>query len=316
MMKMFQNNSFKIFLLKIAAFFAVVFLLDFMIGNLLKKFYFRQESGYDFLTTHSIENVKADIVIFGSSRAVNLFNPNVFEREMKMTCYNAGRVGEPIFYHYAVLKSVLKRYKPKMILLSFDAGNFSIKQDAYDKLAVLLPYYKTHPELRSIVELKGPHEKVKLMSNMYPYNSLLLSIITGNSDFGKNKYSSLNGFFPIKKTFAGPLPTFDYSIEKALDTIKINNYRSFIKDCINSNIQVAIVCPPYMINSIGTDASIIEGKKIAQEYNINFLDYARDTFFTKRMTFFADFRHLNEKGVEVFSQRVIENIQALNNSKN
>ena len=316
MKKIFKNNSFKIFLLKVAAFFVVVFLLDFMIGNLLKKFYFRQESGYDFLTTHSLENAKADIVIFGSSRAVNLFNPIIFEKEMKMTCYNAGRIGEPIFYHYAVLKSVLKRYKPKMILLSFDAGNFSINQDAYDKLAVLLPYYKTHPELRSIVELKGSHEKVKLMSNMYPYNSLLLSMISGNSAYSKNKYISSNGFFPIKKTFAGPLPTFNYSIEKALDSIKINTYRSFIKDCINSNIQLFIVCPPYMINSIGTDASIIQGKKVAEEYSISFLDYSRDTFFTKRMTFFADFRHLNEKGVEVFSQRVIENIKALNNSKN
>ena len=315
-MKIFKNNSFKIFLLKIAAFFAVVFLLDFMIGNLLKKFYFRQESGYDFLTTHSLENAKADIVIFGSSRAVNLFDPNVFEKEMKMTCYNAGRVGEPIFYHYAVLKSVLQRYKPKMIVLSFDAGNFSIKQEAYDRLAVLMPYYNTHPELRSIAELKGPHEKVKLVSNMYPYNSLLLSMITGNSSYGKKRYNSPNGFFPIKRTFAGPLPTFNYSTEKELDSIKINTYRDFIKDCISSNIQLVIVCPPYMINSIGTDASIIEGKKVAQEYNISFLDYTKDTFFTKRMALFADFRHLNEKGVEIFSNRVIENIKAVNHSPN
>jgi hypothetical protein len=315
-MKMFQNNSFKIFLLKIAAFLAVVFLLDFMIGNLLKKYYFKQESGYDFLTTHSLENAKADIVIFGSSRAVNLFNPNIFEKETGMTCYNAGRVGEPIFYHYAVLKSFLKRYKPKMILLSFDAGNFSIKQDAYDKLAVLLPYYNNHPELRSIAELKGPHEKVKLVSNIYPYNSLLLSMITGNSAYGKKKYNNPNGFFPLKRTFNGPLQTFDYSAEKELDSVKINTYRSFIMDCIASNIQLVIVCPPYMINSIGTDASIIEGKKVAQEYNIKFLDYSRDTFFTKRMALFADFRHLNEKGVELFSNKVIENIRAINHSAN
>jgi len=313
---MVKNNSFKIFLLKIAAFLAVVFLLDLIIGSLLKNFYFRQKSGYDYLTTHSLENAKADILIFGSSRAVNLFNPNVFEKEMEMTCYNAGRVGEPIFYHYAVLNSVLKRYKPKIIVLSFDAGNFSIKQDAYDKLAVLLPYYKTHTELRSIAELKGPHEKVKLVSNIYPYNSLLLSMITGNSAYGKKKYTNPNGFFPLKKTFAGPLPTFDYSTEKELDSIKINTYTSFIKDCSNSNIQLVIVCPPYMINSVGTDTSIIEGKRIAQEYNINFLDYSRDTFFTKRIELFADFRHLNEKGVEIFSNRVIENIRAVSHSAN
>lgn len=309
---MFKNNSLKTFLLKLSAFFAVLFLFDFCIGNLLKRFYFRQQSGYDFSTAYSIEKVKTDIVIFGSSRATNILNPVIFEKEMKMTCYNAGRVGEPVFYHYAVLKSVLKRYKPKIVLLSFDAGNFSIKQDAYDRLAVLLPYYDNHPELRSVIELKGPHEKVKMVSNLYPYNSLLLSMITGNSAYGKRKYNDSNGFFPIEKTFSGPLPTFYYSKEKELDSIKVNTYRSFIQDCIKANVQLFILCPPYMINPIGTDLSIIKGKELARKYNINFLDYSRDTFFTKRMELFADYRHLNETGVKLFSNKVIDSIKAIN----
>ena len=313
---MFKNNSLKNFLLKLLAFFAVIFLLDFSIGSVLKFFYFRQESGYDFSTTYSIEKTKADIVIFGSSRARNIFNTSIFGKEMGMTCYNAGRVGEPVFYHYAILKSILKRYTPKIVLLSFDAGNFSIKQDAYDRLAVLLPYYDNHPELRSLIEMKGPHEKVKLVSNLYPYNSLLLSMITGNSAYGKRKYNDSNGFKSLRRNFFGALPTFDYSIEKELDSIKVNTYRAFILDCIRANVQLFIVCPPYMINSIGNDLSIIEGKKLAQEFHINFLDYSRDTFFTKRMELFADYRHLNEKGVELFSNKVIENIKAVNYSAN
>ena len=233
MMKQFKHNSVKIFILKLSAFFAVVILLDVVIGNLLKRFYLNQRSGYDFSTAYAIKKTKADMVIFGSSRAVNLFNPKIFEKETKMTCYNAGRIGEPIFYHYAVLKSILKRYKPKIILLSFDAGNFSIKQDAYDKLAVLLPYYHNHPEIRPVVNLKGPHEKVKLFSNIYPYNSLLLSMITGNSAYGKRKYNDSSGFFPIKKIFSGPVPVVDYTNEKLLDSTKIDAYRSFIFEFIN-----------------------------------------------------------------------------------
>ena len=58
------NNSFKTFLLKLLAFFAVVFVVDFAIGHLLKKFYFKQQAGYDFLTTWSMEKTNADILIF------------------------------------------------------------------------------------------------------------------------------------------------------------------------------------------------------------------------------------------------------------
>jgi len=308
MIKTLRNNSFIIFLLKLAAFFTVVFLIDFVVGNVLKKYYFSQHAGYDFQTTYSIEKTNADVLVFGSSRAVNIFNTGIFEQRLNLSCFNAGRYGQPIFYHYAILKCDLKRYTPKIVILSFDAGYFSKGQAAYDRLAVLLPYYKGHPEIRSIVLLKGPFEKIKLCSKIYPYNSLLLPIITGNSAYGNSKYSHTNGFIPMKKTFSGPLQTIDYSKEQELDSIKINTYRSFIRDCIKSNTRLYIVCPPYLINSIGTDLSLNTGKKIAQEYGINFLDYSRDGFFSKKPELFADYRHLNERGVEVFSNMVAARI--------
>jgi hypothetical protein len=310
MKKKIAGNSFRTFLLKMAACLAIVFLVDSAIGYVLKKFYFKQESGYDYLTTFSMERTKADILVFGSSRAVNIFNTTILTDKFGLSCYNAGRYGEPVFYHYAVLKSVLKRYTPKMILLSFDAGNFSKGADAYDKLSVLLPYYKGHPEIHAIVELKSHYEKLKLLSNIYPYNSLLLPIISGNSTYSKLKYPTINGFIPIKRIFAGPLQTFDYSKEQELDSLKINTYKSFIQDCIDLNIPLYIVCPPYMIHAIGTDHSITAAKEIAKQYNINFFDYSRDSTFTNKLELFADFRHLNETGVEVFSNEVIEKIKS------
>lgn len=142
MREAFKNDFFKSFILKLLAFVTVIFLLDIIIGHLLKKFYYKQKSGYDYLTTYSIEKTKADLLIFGSSSAVNIYNTEIFKNKTGLSCFNAGRHGQSLFYHYAVLKSVLKRYRPKIIVLSFDAGNFSRNQAAYDRLAVLLPYYK------------------------------------------------------------------------------------------------------------------------------------------------------------------------------
>ena len=308
MIKSVNTNTLKSFFLKLLVFITIVFIADRLLGAMLKKIYFRQEAGYDYLTTYAIEKTTAELLIFGSSRAANIFNTGIFETQMGLSCFNAGRYGEPVFYHYAVLKSVLKRYKPKMILLSFDAGNFSNNQESYDRMAVLLPYYNEHPEIREIVALKGRFEKMKLLSSIYPYNSLLLPMISGNTESSKIKYSHLNGYIPNKKIFIGELQTIDYSKKTALDSIKIAAFKAFIQDCKNAKIPLYIICPPYLINSIGIDASIIEAKRIAAKNQISFLDYSRDTFFSNRPRLFEDYRHLNETGVDFFCNMIIKRI--------
>ena len=311
MKKDLANKTYKIFLSKLSAFLVVISLLDFGIGYVLKKYYFKQQAGYDYQATYAIDTTKANILIMGSSRAANLFNPDIFESRFNISCFNTGRYGYPIFYHYALLKAIEKRHKPKMVILSFDAGNFSINQEAYDRLSSLLPYYSSHPEIRPVVDLKGPYEKLKMVSFIYPYNSLLLPIISGNTSYSKKKYATIKGYIPLKENITLPLMKFDYTLEKKLDTVKINIYRAFIKECIDSNIKLFIVCPPYMVDAIGVDNSIIEAKKIAQQYAINFFDYSRDAFYANKPELFADYRHLNENGVGLFSNNVIEKINGV-----
>jgi hypothetical protein len=306
----FNDSSLKKFGLKLAAFFLVIIIADKMIGFVLKKYYYNQVAGYDYETTFAIDKTVEETIIVGSSRAANLFNPDIFEKSLNISCYNAGRYGYPIFYHYAILKVILKRYSPKLVVLSFDAGNFSINNESYDRIATLLPYYKTHPELKDIIELKGPYENIKMLSSIYPYNSLLLPIISGSTEYSKKKYANIKGYIPVNEVIKkGPLMKFDYSKEKDLDTVKINIYKAFIQRCIDSNIKLYIVCPPYLINAIGVDRSISEAKEIAQKNGIKFLDYSRDTFYTHKPDLFYDYRHLNATGVEIFSNDVIKKMK-------
>ena len=304
-----MNKPLAKFFMKLFACLTLLFILDRGIGHLLKKYYFTQKAGYDYQATYAIDSTKADIVILGSSRAANIFDPTVFEKQLNLSCFNTGRYGYPIFYHYALLKAITKRHVPKIVVLSFDAGNFSVNQEAYDRLSSLLPYYKNHPEIRPIVDLKRPYINLKMLSAIYPFNSLLLPIVSGNTAYSKIKYTTIKGYIPLQEVINGPLRKFDYTVEKKLDTVKINIYKSFIKDCIDSNIKLFVVCPPYLINAIGIDHSIIEAKTIAKQFNIDFLDYSRDTFYTNKPTLFADYRHLNEKGVLLFSNNVIEKIK-------
>ena len=73
------------------------------------------------------------------------------------------------------------------------------KQDSYDKLSALLPYYKNHSEIRKIVDLKSNLEKFKMLSHIYPFNSTLSYIILGNTNYNQKRRNEINGYVPFIK---------------------------------------------------------------------------------------------------------------------
>lgn len=316
MIKAFKNIStkrgYQYLLLKLAAFFIIAFVFDFIIGSLFNYLYFKQTSGWEYRTKYSIEDTKADILIFGASRAQQQYNPVFFEERLNQTCYNVGRDGEPIFYYYAVLKGVLNRYTPKMIILDIENGVFQESQSSYDRIAVLLPYYKNHPGMRSIIELRSPYEKFKLQSRIYPYNSLLFKIAIGNTEFNKKRNEDIKGYVPLTRALDEPIRTVDFSKKYDIDSNKVNFYKSFINDCNKANVKLYIVCSPYFIHSIGSDSSMVLAKEIAGENNIDFFDFSKDELFLNNSRLFDDTVHVNVAGSKIFSNKLIDTIISKN----
>ena len=303
-----KKNPYSFFFLKLIIFFVIIFVLDYSIGSILRYFYFKQESGLQYRTTYSIEKTTADLLIFGSSRANHHYDPNVFEKRLNLPYYNVGRDGNFILYHSAVLKGVLARYTPKIVILDIIGGEFQKNQDSYDRLSSLLPYYKSHPEMRSIIELKSRFEKVKMLSFIYPYNSSMFTIAVGNTEFNKKRRGDIQGYLPLTKVWNGTIQIDSSSTNYEIDSIKVKAYETFIKNCIQSKVKLYIVCSPYFIKKNHSDYSVKLGQEIAKRNNIKFFDYSGDTTFTNNSTLFADIAHLNEKGATVLSNILIDNI--------
>jgi len=303
-----QNKTkFKSYLLKVTAFLITIIAVDLLMGTLLKRLYYSQKYGDDYNTVFAIEKATPQMLILGSSRAVNIFDPCVFKDELNTKTFNAGRAGQSIFYHYAILKAAMKRYTPEIVVLSVDRKDFSVDKTDYDKMSELLPFYQTHPEIRQILNLKSPFEKLKLLSSIYPYNSLLFPIIRGYL-FDKSK-ANYNGYKPLGKTIASPFLQINYDLYATLDPVKINIYKALIADCKKAGIKLFIVCPPYMVQSTGEDKSIVSAKNIAAEYNVPFFDNSKSADYTTRKEYFADFRHLNESGAFIFSRDIAYKIK-------
>ena len=303
-----KKNLIGYILLNTMLFIGIVFLLDWAIGGLLRKYYFTQDSGLMYRTTYALETTDADILVFGSSRANHHYSPAVFENRFNESFYNAGRDGNFLFYHYAILQGVLKRYTPKKVILDFMGGEFKVDQSNYDRLSALLPYYKTHPEIRPIIELKGPYENVKLLSKIYPFNSSLLSIAVGNAEFNKSRTADTKGYIISNDVCVNPEKKILNEGRYQLDTTKIRIFEDFIRDCRERKVELYIVSSPYFVTYDSTDYSIQVGKEIAAKYRVPFFDFSMDPFFQSHPELFADIIHLNNNGATIFSNRVSDSM--------
>ena len=298
----------KKFILHLLLALILIALLDFVIGSTLKYLYFKQDSGFQYRTTHSLDYATEEVMIFGSSRANHHYDPEVFESKLNMSCYNTGRDGTYFFYQTALLKTMLKRHRPKVIIYDF-YGSFEYSQSDYDRLSSFLPYYEEHEEIQEVLELKGPYEKFKTLSKIYPYNSLLLNIIKGNMEFDKEKSKDFKGYVPLPNIWNNTLEPLKTASEYKFDQNKLKAFQDFIHLCKKNNIELYVMVSP-VFYKYKFDYSIATCEKICSEQNIPFYDFTKNDAFLRKPEWYADLLHLNQIGAEKFSGLVADSLKA------
>ena len=226
-----------------------------------------------------------------------------------MSFYNTGRDASSIFYQYSILHIVLERYSPKIAILDFNRGEFEKDQSSYDKISFLLPYYKNHPEIRSIILLKSPYEKYKLLSKTYPFNSVIFTSAIRNVNLNKNKKrdnDAESGYVPIKRVWGKGIAYINAPVSHELDSNKINLFKDFIRACATSGVKLYVVISPSLIEYKFEDPSINLAKDIANNFDVPFYNFSK--LFMNCPEQFADNLHLNDSGAQAFSSQVIDKI--------
>jgi hypothetical protein len=277
----------------------MLFLLDFLTGSALNHYYFKQKYGEYAILTRTIENpshMQADVMIFGSSRAKRHYNPAVISEVLGKTCYNAGLDAQSILFHKAIFDIVEEKYNPEIVILEVHDADLDLNGTSYDPLSVLLPYVQFYPELWNTLQLKSPFEKIKYLSKIYPYNSLLDKIVKGNTiphEF------DLNGFVPFYFPTDKPMGKRFYR-ETVLDTNKTKAFDAFIDACKEKNIQLFVLYSPEYVKVLNNSSSISYIIKKCKESGIEYLSYQNSEAFLSG-AFFRESLHLNNIGADKFS---------------
>lgn len=287
-------------ILKIVLFLVLVVSIDIALGHLLEYLYFKQKKGKSYRITNVLENVKSDILIFGSSRAAQHYDPDIIEKMTGLSTFNVGLDAQSIIYHKAILDVILTRYHPKVIVLELvEEMDFSFGTIQYDRLSVLLPYVKKYSSIKNIVQQRSYFEKIKLFSKSYPYNSLLLRIIEGNIGF-TNIDKSNNGFLPKSGSWNLPIKAF-IQAEINYDEGKVRFFYDFVNVCKEKNIPLFVVISPKYEKCEGCFSF---SQKICDSIKVNLHNYSSDSLFLSNNKYFKNPSHLNSEGAKVYSELI------------
>lgn len=275
---------------------------DRLIGYGLKWMYDNQKDEEYFYASEAMERQQCDIVILGSSRARNHYNPKILSDSLGLSCYNAGRSGYFLMYQSAQLQVMLSRYTPKWVILDIVPYDFTGGNN-YDRLSALLPY-KNHKETHRFLKMRSRFEMWKCLSEIYPYNSMFLKLIPNLKDRGTfNK----NGFQPLYGFYKGEKGMNDNDNIKT-DTDKVEEFKRIIKLCKDKEIKLTIITSPFYADYKKQTSTTLLVKQICDEEGIRYFNFLNDKDFDD-INLYHSVDHLNANGSNKFTRKLAKRLK-------
>lgn len=299
-----KKEKYILILKKALLFILVIVFIDVSSGFLFDALYSNAKSGVAYQENQIFNQTNDSILIFGSSRAAFHYKPDIITQKTGLSCYNDGREGMGIYFHYATLLATLERYNPKMVVLDLDfrdvydrGGNFG--EDAFSDLA---PFYgKINNEFDNYI-CRNWYDNIIYQSNLIKYNKKFFNILTAN--IIKNN-DNIKGYRPLNGQWDGKDKVLkDDTFKMGPDLIKTINL--FIAKARSKNIEVILVVSPTFKKITLEFFDIVY--KIASQNKVKLLNYYTNDTFVKNKNLFYDSEHLNDHGAAVFSKLLSKEI--------
>lgn len=191
----------------------------------------------------SLRHTEAEIVVFGSSRAVYHIDPEVLSSSLHRAAYNAGSAGRGIGYARALESLLLRRgSRAKVFVLVVDMDELWSRHAA--RVSVLAPFWGESEVLDEMLEARTPLARWKLRSGVYRYNSMILPVVANwlfesEADVG-------GGFVRMKagrKLDPSIRPT-PRRIPGPVNGYQVELFRGFIRDAREHGVDVILITAP------------------------------------------------------------------------
>lgn len=296
-------DDMKKFLVKTAVFALIITVIDVLAGQLFDYLNAHAKGGNNGKTNYIVNWSNEDILIFGSSRAYEHYNPQIIHDSLDMTCYNCGMLGSGIIENYGFYQSVCSRYSPKLVIYDVYPRFDILKgEDNHKYLGDLRPYYEKD-RVKEIFESVDPNEKYKMLSQMYRYNTDFMEMVVNAV---RPIHGDKNGFAPIDEEMDMMKIHKSWGNEPmVVDSLKIHYLHKFL-DNTNATQLVVVVSPTWY----GLDTLMLQPiKDICKNNGILYWDYSNDPKYLHKNQYFADGSHLNLRGANSFTSELSKRLK-------
>ena len=136
-----------------------------------------------------------------------------------------------------------------------------------------------------------------MVSQTYPYNSLIIRIIKGNFNFTNLDISS-NGFIANERNWIHPMKKV-HNFQADYDDDKVKYFYDFVKKCQDNNIPLFVVISPVFQNC---ENCFSFSKEICNEAGLKLHNFSSENTFINNINNFENPSHLNSNGAQIYSE--------------
>ena len=290
-------------ILKTLVFLVLVVLADFLFGNAIAYMVNHIDVGGQGRDNYICREMKDDVLVFGSSRAVHHYETQVFTDSLGLSAYNCGAEGCGILLAYARLSMATERYQPKVIIYDVVASYDLLKSDNSSQLKWIRNWYgrKGVAELFQDVDSS---EKYKMMSHTYRYNS---SFVKSAFVFltGEAMETSIKGFVPVEGVMK-PRKKRVLKGEKEVevDSVKMKYMKKFVQLAKGSKL-IFVKSPIWYEEDSLKMEEVKPFKEWCERRRIPFHDFTNHPKYMHHEEYFKDGKHMNAVGAREFTKDLI-----------
>ena len=253
----------KNFISKVVIFLIGLVVLDFLVGVGGRYLVSHAKGGDTGLNNYICHHMKDQCIIFGSSRGMHHYDPDIIQDSLGMSCWNCSLDGNGIILMYGRYKMLSARYVPKLLIYDVQAGFDLLEGDNHSYLGGLR-YYYDESGIDSIFWNVDYTERFKMLSSCYRYNSCWLQLISDNIHPLQN---SERGYRPVdKKMQYKPSRSKEVHKDYRYDKLKLYYLEKLVKECkANGTKLIFAISPQYETFS---DKEYQPLKELCRNFNI------------------------------------------------
>jgi len=306
-------------LIRLFLFFIPIVVAAFLLDGVLTKGIRKSQGGNIAVWDDIVEGkINSDIIILGSSRALNHFDPSILEDTLHQSAYNLGLSGhnfKMVNCRYDVYRKYNK--KPKVILLSVDLFMLEKRKDLFE-------YNTIAPFLKEPIIAAATKEYIGF--DFADYNFPLMRYIGYKDEISAAIKYYVKGPSAVERFRKGYSPhiaewngEFDQqkksgaTFTSLIDRNSKQAFADFLQETKHQNIKVVLVYSPEYFESASFVTNRTEVmnlfKKFADSYGLPYLDYSNDTLCNSKKYFF-NAEHLNVTGATLFSKTLAHDLRS------